>query len=267
MLNCGKREENMKIKTYYFVFVVATGFFCSSVPGWADLSSHGEKPLLISQSHPAFSGIDTLCVVVLQYGSKQDKDAQFYKQLEEDVKEKLHQAGIELETPTAENILIIPELRIYISTLGVEDSHQYIFHIRTALARAVRLKDKQNLVFKSDIWQTTPVIKAVSTEDIAVKVSDIVLQQVEGFIDIYKATSLTDKQLSDANINETGLSAAPEKQVDAAEQKYVASKSSTIFHKPDCRWAQNISQTNLVTYNSKDEATKAGKRPCKTCNP
>lgn len=257
----------MKIKMYYFIFVVAAGFFCSSVTGRAELPQPGEEPLLISQSHPAFSGIDTLRVVVLQYGSKQDKDAQYYKQLEKDVKEKLRLAGIELETPSADNIPSIPELRIYISTLSVEDSQQIVFHIRTAMARAVRLKNKQNPVFKSDIWQTIPVMQAVSTEDIPVKVSDLVLEQVEGFIDIYKATNPAGKQLSEVNINATGSSAAPEKQVDAAEQKYVASKSSAIFHKPGCRWAGNISQTNLVTYNSKDEAIKAGKRPCKTCNP
>jgi micrococcal nuclease len=52
-----------------------------------------------------------------------------------------------------------------------------------------------------------------------------------------------------------------------SEHKYVASKSSNVFHKPECRWAKKISAQNLVTYKSKEEAIKAGKRPCKTCNP
>jgi hypothetical protein len=267
MLNCGKREENMKIKMYYFIFIVATGLFCSSVTSQVELSGPSKEPLLISQSHPAFPEIDMLHVVVLLYGSKQDKDEQFYKQLEKDVKEKLRLAGLKLETPTADNILSVPELRIYISTLGLDGSQQYVLHILTALARAVCLKNEQNPVFKSDIWQTTPVMQAVSAENIPVKVNDLVLEQVEGFINIYRATNLTGEQLSDVNINETDSSAIPDKQVDTAEHKYVASKSSTIFHKPECRWAGNISQRNLVTYKSKDEAIKAGKRPCKTCNP
>jgi len=58
----------------------------------------------------------------------------------------------------------------------------------------------------------------------------------------------------------------PDRQI-AAEYKYVASKNSEIFHKPGCRWAKKISPTNLVGYNSTDEATKAGKRPCKLCKP
>jgi len=100
-----------------------------------------------------------------------------------------------------------------------------------------------------------------------------VLEQVEGFINIYKASKPTGTKTSDAGINETGLSKIPEKQDETvvnsaiSEHKYIASKSSNIFHKPDCRWAMNISEGNLVTYTSKDEAIKAGKRPCKTCNP
>ena len=246
---------------------VAAGFFIAVVSGQAELSPHSEESLLITQSHPAFSGIDTLHVAVLQYGSKQDKDVQFYKQLEENVKERLRRAGIKLDTPTADNILSIPELRIYISMFALEDSQQYVFHIRTTLARAVCLKDKQNPVYKSDIWQAIPVMQTASAENTPAKVTDVVLEQVDGFIKIYKATNPPGKQLSDESINETDSSIAPEKQIDAAEHKYVASKSSNIFHKPDCRWAKNISQENLVTYKSKDEAIKAGKRPCKTCNP
>jgi hypothetical protein len=237
------------------------------VPCRAEQLLSGEKAISINQTHPAFVGIDKLHAVVLRYGDRSDKDMPFYKQLEKDIKEKLHLAGIELETPTADNILNISELRIYISTLSLEDSQQYVFHIRTALARAVCLKNKSNPTFKAHIWQAIPVMQAVSAEDIPVKITDLVLEQVEGFINIYRATNLTGEQLSDVNINETDTSAAPEKQVDVAGQKYVASKSSTIFHKPDCRWAGNISQRNLVTYKSKDEAIKAGKRPCKTCNP
>lgn len=48
---------------------------------------------------------------------------------------------------------------------------------------------------------------------------------------------------------------------------FIGSKGSDVFHKSDCRWAQNISVDNLVKYSSRDEASKAGKRPCKWCNP
>jgi len=251
----------MNIKTYYLILAVLAGFFCAAETGQAE------------QNHPAFAVIDKLNVVVLRYGAKHDKDAPVYKQLVANVKEKLRLAGIELGTPTADNILTMPELRIYVSTLNLEDSQHCALHIRTALARAVCLKDERNPVFKADIWQSAPAMQAVSAENMHGKVTDVVLEQVEGFINVYKATNPAGTKPSDAGTNETGLSKNPVKQDEkdvnstAAEHRYVASKSSTIFHKPDCRWAKNISEGNLVSYTSKDEAIKAGKRPCKTCNP
>jgi len=263
----------MKIKTYYLILAIASGLFCAASPGQAEQSPSGEMPLSISQPHPAFAGIDELHVTVLRYGARQDKYLPVFKQLEATVREKLQQAGIELDTPTADNILSIPELRIYISTLSPENSQQRVFHIRTALARAVCLKDKQNPVFKADIWQASPAMQAVTAENMPSKITDIVLEQVEGFINIYKATKPTGTKTSDSVINETASSIITEKQDETdvnsaiSEHKYVASKSSNVFHKPECRWAKNISSENIVTYTSKDEAIKAGKRPCKTCNP
>ena len=273
MHNCGKREENMKIKMYYLILAIATVNFCAVVPGQTEQSLPDDKPVLINQPHPALAGIDKLNVVVLRYGAKPDKDMPVFKQLETDVKEKLRRAGIELDTPTADNISSIPELRIYVSSLSLEDSQQRIFHIRTALARAVCLKDERNPVFKADIWQAAPAMQAVLAENMPANVTNIVLEQVEGFINIYKATNPTGTKSSDAGTNETGLLKIPGKQVEkdvysaVSEHKYVASKSSTVFHKPECRWAKNISEGNLVSYTSKDEAIKAGKRSCKTCNP
>jgi len=263
----------MKIKTYHLILAVVAVSFCSAVPGQSVPSQPGEKPLLINQLHPAFAGIDKLHLVLLLYGAEQEKDKPFWKQLEADEKEKLRRAGIKLDTPTADNILTIPELRIYACTLNLEDSRQRVFHIRMALARAVCLKDEQHPVFKAEIWQSAPSIQTVSAENMPAKITNIVLEQVEGFIEIYKATNPPGKRPSDAGINETGLSKIPAKQdetdVNSAtgEQKYVASKSSNVFHKPDCRWAKNISDQNLVIYKSREEAIKAGKRPCKTCNP
>jgi len=263
----------MKIKTYYLILAIAAVSFCSAVPCRAEQSPSGEKPVLINQPHPAFAGIDKLNVVVLRYGANQDIDAPVFKQLETNVKEKLRQAGIKLDTPTAENILSIPELRIYLSTLSIEDLQQHVFQIRTALARAVCLKEERNPIFKADIWQAAPVMLTIPAENMPEKITDVVLEQVEGFINIFKATNPTGTKSSDPGIKETASSKIPDKQhqTDAnsaiSEHKYVASKSSDVFHKPDCRWAKNISEENLVTYKSRDEAIKAGKRPCKTCNP
>jgi micrococcal nuclease len=48
---------------------------------------------------------------------------------------------------------------------------------------------------------------------------------------------------------------------------YVASAIREPFHRPDCRWAQRISPANLQTFATREEAIKAGHRPCKVCRP
>lgn len=48
---------------------------------------------------------------------------------------------------------------------------------------------------------------------------------------------------------------------------FVASKNSQLFHKAGCELAAKISAKNLVRYRTRDEAVRAGKRPCDECNP
>jgi micrococcal nuclease len=55
--------------------------------------------------------------------------------------------------------------------------------------------------------------------------------------------------------------------VQAGEAKYVASKKSKVFHVPNCRYSRRISPSNLITFSTRDEAIKSGRRPCKVCNP
>jgi methylphosphotriester-DNA--protein-cysteine methyltransferase len=58
----------------------------------------------------------------------------------------------------------------------------------------------------------------------------------------------------------------PEK-ADQAKVAYVASAIREPFHRPDCKWAQRISSENLQTFRTREEAIKAGHRPCKVCKP
>jgi methylphosphotriester-DNA--protein-cysteine methyltransferase len=48
---------------------------------------------------------------------------------------------------------------------------------------------------------------------------------------------------------------------------YVASVIREPFHRPGCKWAQRISPENLQTFKMREEAIKAGHRPCKVCRP
>ncbi len=47
--------------------------------------------------------------------------------------------------------------------------------------------------------------------------------------------------------------------------KYIASKSSKVFHSPDCRFAKTIK--NGIEYSTRQQAINSGRRPCKQCKP
>lgn len=47
--------------------------------------------------------------------------------------------------------------------------------------------------------------------------------------------------------------------------KYMASKSSKVFHGPDCRFAKTIK--NGTEYATRQQAINSGRRPCKQCKP
>lgn len=48
---------------------------------------------------------------------------------------------------------------------------------------------------------------------------------------------------------------------------YVASSLREPFHKTSCKWAERISDKNLQTFKTRDQAIKAGHRACKVCKP
>lgn len=53
----------------------------------------------------------------------------------------------------------------------------------------------------------------------------------------------------------------------ADDYKYVSSKYSIKFHRPDCKQALKIDPLIRVTFKTAKEAIDAGKRPCRLCNP
>jgi len=66
---------------------------------------------------------------------------------------------------------------------------------------------------------------------------------------------------------EKGYSETERQRAPAAARGYVASRNSGVFHKASCESATKISAKNLVHYNTRDEAIRAGKKPCDECNP
>jgi hypothetical protein len=268
-----KGRDIMKTELYYLGLAVVIGILCVPVLGEVELPPTEVKPLLLAQPEPALAGVRQLYIVILAPDAEPNKDGLNWKDLEAAVESKISQTGIKIaQTIQHEHILrslAIPELRINISMLKIEESQQYIFHIQTSLAKKVYLTKDASRYIKADLWKTEPAMQAVSVQSMPAAVTSVVLEHVEAFIHAYLAANPPNKQPSDAN----DISIAPEEQVKPAaksipaEYKYVASKNSKVFHKHDCIWVKRIKPENLVGYSSRDEAINAGKKPCKQCNP
>ena len=55
--------------------------------------------------------------------------------------------------------------------------------------------------------------------------------------------------------------------IGAAGQEYWGSQKSDKFHYPSCRYAKKILKTNLIIFESRQDALDAGYVPCKVCKP
>lgn len=53
----------------------------------------------------------------------------------------------------------------------------------------------------------------------------------------------------------------------SSSTEYWASAKAEKFHLPDCEWAQKISDSNKIIYQSREDAIEDGKVPCGVCNP
>lgn len=261
----------MKTKKYYLILAVVTAILCAPAPGEIELPL--PKPLLIARANPALAGIDKLCVVIVLHDTEPNKVALVREQVQAEVVQKLIEVGINTVPRRLRDSLYegykIPEFRVDIDMLKLKDLQRYVFRIQTSLSRPVYLAKDSSWSIKADVWKKDLPMQAISVKNMPAKVTGVVLEQVDAFIHAYSIANPPGTRPSDAN-DITGkpekLTKPDEKRI-VAEYKYVASKNSKVFHKPECRWAKRIKPANLVGYNSREEVIEAGKRPCKMCKP
>jgi len=52
-----------------------------------------------------------------------------------------------------------------------------------------------------------------------------------------------------------------------ATGNFIGSANSSKFHTLSCEWSKKISKNNIIYFKTRDEAIKAGYKPCRSCNP
>lgn len=284
----------MKTGKFYLGLIII-GILCVPALGQVESAPRGElptaenEPILLAQPNPTLAGVRKLYVVILPPDDEPNKDGLIWANLEAAVNRKISSTtGLKIaeaiQREHALRSLAIPELRISINMLKIEEPNQYVFHIETSLAKKVYLTQNVSRYIKADLWKTEPTMQAVPEKDMPDAVTSAVLEQVEAFIHAYTAANPFNKRYSGSGANDTNEAmdeqAEPaaesmssstatdsQKREEPVEYKYAASDNSRVFHKLNCVWVKRIKPENLIYYNSRDEATKTGKKPCKLCNP
>jgi len=242
------------------LLTIAVLFAVFSSPAFAQVEKPHD-PQLIAKPNPSLADVDKLAVVIIPAPTEPNTDGLIWEKLTAEVLAKLNKAGINIIAGIAGNILEIPELRLYIDILKISDSQQYVIRVQTTFAEKVLVKEGAKLYIKAEVFKTDPVMRVILIQDMPHSIASIVDEQVDAFIAVWSATKSANKQSAEA-------SAAPNKPSDSkAAAEFVGSKTSDVFHKAGCQFAQRIKPENLVNYNSRQEALSAGKRPCSRCNP
>lgn len=260
----------MKMEKYCFILVLVIGFLCAPVLAEAELAAPNERPLLIDRANQQLAGIGILCLDIVMPEAEAKKNSLAWEKLKDKAKSELEQADIEVTCQFYKEYEIrCPRLRVDIEMLALEDSHQYILRIQTSLARAVYLAKHTSWAVVADVWKSEPVMQVISVQDMPPTVTNLALEQVKAFIGAYRLANSQLGQLPDVNdtIAVPATTSGSFSNQATIDYKYVASKNSQVFHKPDCRWAKNISMQNLVGYNTMEQAIEAGKKPCRWCKP
>lgn len=259
----------MTARRYFLVMALLVGL-------WADRAIAQTKAIpaepeaLLIAGNEVLAGIEQLCAVMAAHETQLAGQLVDLPGLRAQVIERLTGAGIaHIDCKTG----LTPRLVVSIEAIAVADCGQYVYRVQTSLNRVVTFSNHRDLSVQAAVWRLRPTMKVVAQAQASEALAASVLTQVEAFIGAYQAAIRLRPRSGDA---EGGTSAAEavSQQGDKVtadhpitRYSFVASKNSAVFHRPECRWAQSISERNLVGYKTRDEAIEAGKRPCKSCQP
>lgn len=239
----------------------------AAVGGAAEVPGRVQGDLLISANR-VLADINELQVVLATQETREIERRIAAPGLKIRIEQKLREAGMRMVERDAETT---PRLIVHMEGVEVPGANQYVYHVQTALGRLVTIPGWENRRLQAEVWQVRPVMAVAPGAAAGDAVSAAVMVQVEAFVAACKAARELRDLTGDLKEDVAGIVPAahssPSSLQAVATYPFVASKSSGVFHRPDCRWAQNISDDNRIGYKTREEAEQSGKRPCKSCRP
>ncbi len=251
------------------VCVTAAAIFLgAAVGGAADVLPRDRTSLIAT--HETLVGVGELSVTLTTEETPQAGKVVDISKLRAELVTKLKDAGIKHVEgePGA-----CPRLVVQIEAVTVPDCDKCICRVQTSMNRTVIVTAHRDMQVEAEVWRLRPAIKVTAGNEAGRVITDAVIAQVEAFIDAYESARKLQARVAVGEPNAPGAASSDRAKPNPLNLQavslvpFVASRSGSVFHRPNCRWAQNISGDNRLGYKTREEAVQAGKRPCKTCQP
>ncbi len=197
----------------------------------------------------------------------------FYEEdIRRTVQKQLENAGIKVRAPQMWGTLP-GRCRLRVAVKVYRPAHQdiFVYNLKIDFLQTVTLERNRQTRIDAVTWELMWFAHG-SESRLAQAIPQNLKVLTASFIRDYRQVNPKDNKTAgprNDNNASTALEQYAKSNPGSATGKYefIGSKSSDVFHKPDCHSASNISSENLVSYKTREEAVKAGKRPCKWCNP
>ena len=162
----------------------------------------------------------------------------------------------------------IPDLQIRIKAYEISEKQIIVDNIDIFLKQQTALIGNPDQKITPTTWRRSRLSHS-RPQQFVEHIREHVKILISEFIKDYQAANQSEAEPIDANKVAIPIpkQVNPTEKTQQVQYKFVASKNSKVFHKPDCSSASRIKPENLETYNTRDGAVKAGKRPCKRCKP
>ncbi|MHC4359579.1 MAG: hypothetical protein ACYSYU_07675 [Planctomycetota bacterium] len=260
------------MKKHHLILIVIAAGLLLPAAGEAQPSQSNQQ-LRPGRINPPLTGMKEVRLVIVPHNIGTYDNQFFLEQLRKETEKRLSNSGIitapDIYATIAKQPENVFELRIEIDRLQIAERQTVLFRSRTALLLNVLLQKYPRRLSRAEVWVLGGTIQPTSEENIPSAITDLVMAQIEAFISAYRQANpdmFPAPKAKDVSVTAKKQAKSAAKSIEV-ECKYVSSSGSKIFHKADCRAAKRILAKNLISYQSREKAIKAGRRPCKLCKP
>ena len=245
------------------VFLISV-FLCTLAFGQ---DPNAPEPVKTAQINPAFFSLDSLNVVFVEPVLEEDIEPTIWKKIESGVRQKLIDSHPELAKLIKENQTKVDsepaQLQIITETLNPDGGEVKMFRVETSLIVELEINKERDEYLEAKVWSRCDTLRVASQADIPQAIDNLAVKHADAFAGAWLLANPKFKKAPEQSAEST----EPVTDAQTDQFKYQASKYSKIFHLSSCEVTKKIKPENLLKYQTRIQAVKDSKRPCKRCKP